>query len=133
MTANHYTIKFLNQLFPYEPAHIFTDSLNSLYLINTQIKYPIQQNNHLDKLLLADVVKMLQEHTFPLTIHKVQAHTNVTGNEEADKLAKEGNGKTLEDEFPSEPHEFAYSSPYWLCLNDGHPYTKDQSETSIIT
>jgi hypothetical protein len=43
---------------------------------------------------------MLQECTFSLTIHKVQAHTNVVRNEEEDKLAKEGNGKILEDEFP---------------------------------
>jgi hypothetical protein len=40
MTAIHHSIKLLNQLFPYEPAHIYTNSLNSLYLINTQIKHP---------------------------------------------------------------------------------------------
>jgi ribonuclease HI len=112
MTAIHDAIKLLNQLFPYELGHIFTDSLNSLYLINTQIKHPTQQNNHPDKLLLADIIKMLQERTLPLTIHIVRAHTNVTGNEEADKLAKEGNKKTLEDDLPLESHEFAHSSPY---------------------
>jgi ribonuclease HI len=88
MTAIHHTIKLLNQLFPYEPAHIFTDSLNSLYLINTQIKHSTQQNNHPNKLLLANIVTMLQKRTSPLTIHKVRAHTNVTGNEEADNTSR---------------------------------------------
>jgi hypothetical protein len=112
MTAIHYTIKLLNQLFSYEPAHIFTNSLNSFYLINIQIKHPAQQNNHLEKLLLANIVKMLKERTFPLTMHKVRAHTNVARNKEANKLAKEGKTKILEDEFPSEPHESVHSSRY---------------------
>jgi ribonuclease HI len=112
MIAIHHTIKLLNQLFPYEPAHIFTDSLNSLYLINTQMKHPTQQNDHPNKLLIVDIVKILKERTLPLTIYKVRAHTNIAGNEEANKLVKEGNKKILEDEFPSEPHEFAHSSPY---------------------
>jgi ribonuclease HI len=122
MTAIHHNLKLLNQLFPHEPTHIFTDSLNSLYLINTQIKHPTQQNNHLDKLLLADIVKMLQNRTFPLTIHKVRAYTNIIGNEEADKLAKEGNKIILIDELPSELHEFVHSLPYGLCCDDDHPY-----------
>jgi hypothetical protein len=75
---------------PQEPAHIFTNSLNSLYLINTQIKHPIQQNNHPDKTILALIVNLLKNRAAPTTLYKVRAHTNIIGNEEVDKLAKEG-------------------------------------------
>jgi hypothetical protein len=56
ISAIHHTLQILIQEFPYEPAHIFTDSLNSLYLINTQIKHPTQQNNHPDKTILAHLL-----------------------------------------------------------------------------
>ena len=65
---------------------------------------------------------MLQERTLSLTIYKIQAHTNIAGNEEANKLAKEDNKIILKDNLLLEPHEFAQSSPYWLCQNDDHPY-----------
>jgi hypothetical protein len=60
ISAIHHTLLILNHEFPHEPAHIFTDSLNSLYLINTQIKYPTQQNNHPDKTILTSIVNMLK-------------------------------------------------------------------------
>jgi type IV secretory pathway TraG/TraD family ATPase VirD4 len=68
MSAIHHILQILTQEFPNEPAHIFTDSLNSLYLINTQIKHPTQQNNHPDKTMLASIVNMLKNtHTRALT------------------------------------------------------------------
>jgi hypothetical protein len=42
ISAIHHTLLTLTQEFLHEPVHIFTDSLNSLYLINTQIN--IQHN-----------------------------------------------------------------------------------------
>jgi ribonuclease HI len=84
ISAIYQTLLTLNQEFPHEPAHIFTDSLNSLYLINTQIKHPTQQNNHLDKTILTLIVELLKNRTTPITLHKVRAHTNIQGNEEAD-------------------------------------------------
>jgi hypothetical protein len=49
-----------------EPVYIFTDSLNSLYLINTQLQHPIAHNNHPDKSILEKITEMLQEeHTQP--------------------------------------------------------------------
>jgi hypothetical protein len=39
-----------------EPINIFTNRLNSLYLINTQIRHPSTHNNHLDKTILQDIV-----------------------------------------------------------------------------
>jgi hypothetical protein len=49
----------------------------------------------------------------PLNLNCSRHCSNVhEEHKEADKLAKKDNGKILEEEFPSEPHEFARSSPY---------------------
>jgi ribonuclease HI len=101
ISAIYHTLLILNHEFPQEPAYIFTDSLNSLYLINTQIKHPTQQNNHPNKTILALIVKLLKNRVAPTTLHKVRAHTNIIGNEEAEKLAKEGNKTDLENDMPT--------------------------------
>jgi ribonuclease HI len=122
MTAIHQTLQILIQEFPNEPAHIFIDNLNSLYLINTQIKHPTQQNNHPDKTILASIINMLKNRTATTHLHKVRAHTNIIGNKEADKLAKEGSKIVLVSDIPLHPHESAHSTPYWWCRKDDHPY-----------
>jgi ribonuclease HI len=122
MSAIHHTLQILIQEFPDEPAHIFTDSLNSLYLINTQIKHPTQQNNHLDKTMLASIVNMLKNRTAITHLHKVRAHTNIIRNEEADKLAKEGSKIVLVSDIPYQPYESAHSTPYWWYRDDDHPF-----------
>jgi ribonuclease HI len=103
ISAIYHTLLMLNHEFPQEPVHIFTDSLNSLYLINTQIKHSAQQNNHPDKTILALIVKLLKDREALTTLHKVRAHTNIIGNEEADKLAKEGSKIDLENDMPLKP------------------------------
>jgi hypothetical protein len=122
ISAIYHTLLTLNQEFPQEPAHIFTYSLNSLYLINTQIKHPTQQNNHPDKTILALIVKLLKDCTTTTTLHKERAHTNIIGNEEADKLVKEGSKIDLENDMPTQAHGNAHSTPYWWCREDDHPY-----------
>jgi ribonuclease HI len=122
ISAIYHTLLILDQEFPHEPAQIFTDSLNSLYLINTQIKHPTQQNNHPDKTILALIVKLLTNRTAPTILHKVRAHTNIKGNEEADKLAKESSKIDLENDMSTQAHENAHSIPYWWCRDDDHPY-----------
>jgi hypothetical protein len=122
MSAIHHTLQILTQEFPNEPAYIFTDSLNSLYLINTQIKHPTQQNNHPDKTVLASIVNMLKNRTAITHLHKVRAHTNIIGNEEADKLAKEGSKIILVSDIPFHPHEDAHSTSYWWCRDDDYPF-----------
>jgi ribonuclease HI len=84
-----------------------------LYLINTQIKHPTQQNNHPDKTILASIVNMLKNRTANTYLHKVRAHTNIIGNEEANKLAKEGNKIDFANDMLTQPHEDAHSTPYW--------------------
>jgi hypothetical protein len=56
---------------------------------------------------------MLKNCTTPTTLHKVRAHTNILGNEEAHKLTKEGSKIDLENDMPTQPHENAHSTPYW--------------------
>ena len=88
--AIHKTLRIINTQFPNEPAFIFTDSLNVLYLLNTQIKHPTLHNSHPYHTTLNSMVKVLQNRTQPITLYKVRTHVNIDGNEKADKLAKEG-------------------------------------------
>jgi ribonuclease HI len=74
-----------------EPIYIFTDNLNSLYLINTQLRHPSAHNNPPDKTILEKIMEMLQRRTHPTQLHKIKAHSNITGNEIVDALAKRGN------------------------------------------
>jgi hypothetical protein len=95
-----------------EPIYIFTDSLNSLYLINTQIKHPTLHTNHPNKTILIEIVIMLQEKTQPISLHKVRAHTKIARNKMADLFAKISEFKP--HLLPYELHEFSHSIPYYL-------------------
>ena len=89
--AIYNTIKMNIIQYQNEPVHIFTNSLNSLYLLNTQIKTSFSQNNHLDKIILLEMVTMLQQRTQLVTIYKVHAHSNISSYEKVDSLAKTSN------------------------------------------
>ena len=88
--AIYKTLRLITTKYKNEPTHIFTDCLNCLYVLNTQIRHPTQQNNHVDKSIIKSMVEMLKQRTQPTTIGKVKAHTNIEGNEHAYKLAKNG-------------------------------------------
>ena len=45
LMAVHAILKIINNEYPNEPTHIFTDCLNGLYVIKTQIKHPTMHNN----------------------------------------------------------------------------------------
>ena len=109
--AIHAILKIINEEYPNEPAHIFIDCLNVLYVIKTQIKHLTLHNNHPDKTILQEIVRLLQKRTQSTTLYKVQAHANIEGNEKADELAKEGRGKGHIDAI--NPHEFAHSTSYY--------------------
>jgi hypothetical protein len=59
LMAIYTTIKLSITTYAEEPVFIFTDSLNSLYLLNTQIKHPSLHNNHPDKTILTQIIEML--------------------------------------------------------------------------
>jgi ribonuclease HI len=65
---------------------------------------------------------MLKNRTTNTYLYKVRSHTNIIGNEEADKLAKEGSKIELANDMPTQPYEDAHSTPYWWYRDDNHLY-----------
>jgi ribonuclease HI len=57
------------------------------------------------------MVQQLQNQTQPITLYKVRAHVNIDGNEQADKLAKEG--LEFEHIIVIHPYEHAHATPYY--------------------
>ena len=112
MMAIHHTHRLLTTTYRDEPTHIFTYCLNVLYLLNTQIKHPTLHNSHPDKNILESMIIMLQSRTQITTLHKVKAHANINGNEQADTLAKIGCEFDHRDAVM--PHEHAHPSPCYL-------------------
>ena len=55
------TLKIINEEYSNKPAHIFTNCLNGLYVIKTQIKHSTLHNNHLDKIILQEIVELLNK------------------------------------------------------------------------
>ena len=113
--AIHHTLKINITEMQNEPIYIFTNSLNSLYLLITQIIHPSLHNNHPDKTILSEMVDMLQARTQITELHKVKAHSKIHGNEIADELAKAC--KNILHTLPIFPHEYAHSTPYYLQKN----------------
>ena len=69
------------------------------------------------------MVKLLQNRSQPITLYKVRAHVNIDGNEQADKLAKEGLDLTHRNAI--HPYEHAHATPYY--------YQKDELPSMIDT
>jgi hypothetical protein len=53
LVAIYKTLKQTTTKYPNKPTHIFTDCLNCLYLVNTQVKHPNLHINHADQSILA--------------------------------------------------------------------------------
>ena len=125
--AIHHTLELLTTTCRDEPTHIFTDCLNVLYLLNTQIKHPTPHNSHPDKNILESMTAMLQSRTQITTLLKVKSHANINGNEQAYTLAKLG--CELDHSDTAMPHEHAHPTPYYLQKDWWHlmPETLDKS------
>ena len=113
LMAIFHTLKLSITTYQTEPIYIFTNSLNSLYLLITQIKHPSLHTNHPDKTIFSEMVDMLCQRTQITSLDKVHAHANIQGNEKADEFAKAQ--KHLAQPLPFLPHEYAHSIPYYLC------------------
>jgi hypothetical protein len=60
--------------------------------------------------MLESIIRMLQSRTQLSTLHKVKAHTNINGNEQADTLAKLGCELNHRDAITT--YEHAHPTPY---------------------
>ena len=109
--AIHTILKIIIEEYSNKLAYIFTDYLNGLYVVKTQIKHLTLHNNHPNKTVLQEIVELLQQRTQPTTLYKVQAHANIEGNEKVDKLAQKGREKEHNDAI--NPRKFAHSTPYY--------------------
>ena len=69
---------------------IFIDLLNKVYLLLNHIRHPSSQNNHPNKLSSQTILMPSKPHATTLPLKKVRAHTNIRGNDEANKLTKQG-------------------------------------------
>ena len=112
MMAIHHTLQLLTTTYQNEPAHIFTDCLNILYLFNTQIKHPTSHNSHPDNIILENIIKMLISRTQTTTLHKIKPHRNIGGNDQADELVKQG--CKLDHRDVTFLYEHAHPTPYYL-------------------
>jgi hypothetical protein len=121
--AIHKTLRIINDQYLNEPRYIFTDSLNVLYLLNSQIKHPTLYNNHPDQVTPASMVQLLQNRSKSITLYKARAHVNINDNELAYKLAKEG--LSLIHRKSIHPYEHAHATPYY--------YQKDEWPSMIDT
>ena len=81
-----------------EQIYIFTNGLDSIYLINTQMRYPSAHNNHPNKTILSQIVEMLQSQTQPIC------------------------GR---DKVHTKSHKYAHFTPYYLHKDEwiGMHYT----------
>ena len=72
---------------------------------------------------------LLQQRTQPTTLYKIQAHTNIEGNEKTDKLAEEGREK--EHTNAINPHKPAHSTPYYYQKDWWHSMVKTSDQGPI--
>ena len=74
--------------------------------------HPTSHNNNLNKIILEEMIKMLISRTQTTTLHKIKAHTNIEGNDQANTLAKQG--CELDHRDVVAPYEHAHPTPYYL-------------------
>ena len=87
LAALHRALTLLCEPQFHGPQIILTDSLTSIWLIRRAIYNPEFLRDHKHKRILHEIIQMIVSRSDPISIYKVRAHTGVTGNTAADKLA----------------------------------------------
>jgi hypothetical protein len=64
------------------------------------------------KTIIESIAQILRSHTQPTTLHKVRAHPNIDGNEQAHALAKRG--RKLDNENAITSFKHAHPTTYYL-------------------
>ena len=102
----------------YCSVHIYMYTYFHAYgwLLCLNVFYPTLHNSHPDQVTFVSMVELLQQSTQPITLYKVKAHINIDGNEEGDKLAKQG---LLQAHRKAEhSHKHAYATTYYFQKDD---------------
>jgi len=83
--------------------HIYTDSLVSLYQLQRYRNDPDSLDANPVAAAMEDIASAVRDAQAVVTFHKVRAHANVTGNERADALAKQGATQATDGSTPNLP------------------------------
>ena len=86
LTILHETTQIIVTQYPTKLAKFFTHSLN---LFINQIRKSTLYN-HLDTIILEQMMAMMQTQSEPCTLCKVRIHTDIDGPEQVEQLAKIG-------------------------------------------
>lgn len=84
-----------------QDTFIFTNSLNSIFLINNHIHQPLSQHNHLDKLLILAIAHQILWTKYNITIQNIKVHIGMKSNEIVDQLT---NKRTTRNKLLPTPH-----------------------------
>ena len=115
--AMHKMLRLITTKYTNEPTHIFTDCLNYIYVLNTQIKHPTQHNNHADKTILTSMVEMLKNaHNLPQYIKSkhIQTLTVMSKQPNLQKMALKNNTHLLPNHMNLHIlHHFYFQKDTW--------------------
>jgi ribonuclease HI len=96
--------------------HLFTDNQSAILRASKSDRGPSQETT----LDILHTIGDLLDHTIPVTLHSVLGHTNIAGNEEADRLTKIA---TAQSPFTNIPISLS-----WLHCQVNEQYTTDWIE-----
>jgi hypothetical protein len=82
------------------------------------------------KTIIESIAQILRSHTQPTTLHKVRAHPNIDGNEQAHALAKRG--RKLDNENAITSFKHAHPTTYYLQEDWWHSMQETPDKGPII-
>jgi hypothetical protein len=91
--------------------YIFAYNLDSIHLIHNHLRQPSSQHKHPYKLLIQVIYLRLSHHTHPFTSKRSCIHSNILGNETANKIAKFG--VETPPQNTTTPTHTAHTTPFW--------------------
>lgn len=95
-----------------QDTFIFSNNLNSIYLIHNYIHHPSSQHNHPHKILNSTIVHQILWTKHNITLPNDKANFGISSNKIIDELAIKG---SIRNEHVPTPHiHTTHTIPYWL-------------------